>query len=154
MRKGRIQAAYRELMDYIMALRLHFQGKYPDHVVSGSIYPGYMDMTYFAFTPKTLKDLKLKIAIVFIHETCRFEVWLAATNKKIQEKYWKLFKDEKWDYYRIPSTIKGIDSIMESVLVDSPDYRDLNILTKQIEAGTLKFIKDVEKFLSAIKGPA
>jgi hypothetical protein len=33
-------------------------------------------------------------------------------------------------------------------LVDNPDFSDLDRLSKQKESGTLKFIKDVERFLS------
>ena len=64
--KGAIQEAYKGLMEYIMDLRTHFQKKYPDHFVSGSLYYGYMDMTYFSFFPESLKLRKLKIGIVFI----------------------------------------------------------------------------------------
>jgi hypothetical protein len=46
--KGAIQEAYKGLMEYILALRTHFKNKYPDYFVSGSIYYGYMDMTYFS----------------------------------------------------------------------------------------------------------
>jgi hypothetical protein len=148
MRKGDIAEAYKGLMDYIMNLRTHFQNKYPDYFVSGSIYYGYMDMTYFSFFPKSLKNRKLKIGIVFIHETCRFEVWLFGYNKQVQAKYWKLIKESDWKKYHIPSTTKGNDSIIESILVDKPDFSDLDTLTKQIERGTLKFIEDVETFLS------
>jgi hypothetical protein len=148
MRKGDIAEAYKGLMDYIMNLRTHFQNKYPDYFVSGSIYYGYMDMTYFSFFPKSLKNRKLKIGIVFIHDTCRFEVWLFGYNKQVQAKYWKLFKENDWNTYRIPSTIKGMDSIIEYIVVDNPDFSDLDTLTKQIERGILKFIKDVENFLS------
>ncbi len=131
-----------------MNLRLYFNKKYPDYFVSGNIYFGYMDMTYFSFIPESLKRRKLKIAIVFIHKTCRFEVWLGGYNKQVQTKYWKLFKENKWDKYRIVSPEKGVDSIIEHNLVDNPDFRNLDNLTKQIEEGTLKFIKDVENFLS------
>ena len=148
MRKGDIAEAYKGLMDYIMNLRTHFQNKYPDYFVSGSIYYGYMDMTYFSFFPKSLKNRKLKIGIVFIHDTCRFEVWLFGYNKQVQAKYWKLFKENDWNIYHIPSTIKGMDSIIEYIVVDKPDFSDLDTLTKQIERGTLKFINDVETFLS------
>jgi len=148
MEKGDIQEAYKGLMAYIMDLRTHFKNKYPDYFVSGSIYYGYMDMTYFSFFPESLKRKKLKIAIVFIHETFRFEVWLAGYNKQIQTKYWKLLKESDWNKYHIPSTTKGVDSIIEFILVDNPDFSDLDTLTKQIEKGTLKFIKDVENFLS------
>jgi hypothetical protein len=135
-------------MDYIMNLRTYFQKKYPDYNVSGSIYYGYMDMTYFSFFPDSLKQRKLKAGIVFIHETCKFEVWLFGYNKKIQNEYWKLIKESNWDKYHIVPTTKGEDSIIEHTLVDNPDFSNLDSLTKQIENGTLKFIKDVENFLS------
>ena len=146
--KGDIKEAYRGLMEYIMELRTYFTKKYPDYFVSGSIYQGYMDMTYFSFIPESLKSKKLRIAIVFCYDTFRFEVWLAGYNKQIQTKYWKLFKESDWNKYRIPSTTKGVDSIMEYILVDDPDFSDLDSLTKQIEKGTLRFITDVENFLS------
>jgi hypothetical protein len=146
--KGYIKEAYKGLMGYIKDLRVYFKNKYPDYFVSGSIYCGYMDMTYFSFFPESFKRRKLKIAIVFIHDTFRFEVWLAGYNKNVQTKYWKLFKESDWNKYSIPSTIKGIDSIMEYILVDNPDFSDLDTLTKQIEKGTLKFINDVENFIS------
>jgi hypothetical protein len=148
MQKGDIKEAYKGVMEYIMNLRTHFQNKYPDYFVSGSIYYGYMDMTYFSFFPESLKSRKLKIGIVFIHETCRFEVWLFGYNKQVQSKYWRLIKESDWKKYHIPSTTKGNDSIIESILVDKPDFSDLDTLTKQIEKGALKFIEDVENFLS------
>jgi hypothetical protein len=146
--KGAIQQAYKGLMEYILELKTQLKNKYPDYVISGSIYYGYMDMTYFSFFPQSLKDRNLKIAIVFLHDTFRFEVWLAGYNKQVQTKYWKLFKESDWNKYHIVPTTKGVDSIVEHVLVDTPDFSDLNTLSKQIECETLKFIKDVESFLS------
>jgi hypothetical protein len=90
----------------------------------------------------------LKVGIVFIHNTVRFEVWLFGYNKQVQAKYWKLITESGWNKYRIPSTTKGVDSIMESTLVDDLDFNDLDSLTKKIERGTLKFIQDVENYLS------
>ncbi len=148
MKKGDIKKAYKGLMEYIMDLRTYFNNKYPDYFVSGSIYQGYMDMTYFSFIPESLKSKKLRIAIVFCYDTFRFEVWLAGYNKQIQTKYWKLFKENDWNQYHVPSTTKGVDSIIEYILVDNPDFSNLDIITKQIEKGTLKFIKDIENFLS------
>jgi len=43
---------------------------------------------------------------------------------------------------------KGIDSVLEHILVDSPDFSDLDVLTNQIEQGTLEFIQDIESFLA------
>lgn len=82
--KGDIRRAYKGLMEYIMDLRVYFKKKYPDYYVSGNIYQGYRDMTYFSFFPKSLKRRKLKVALVVIHETCRFEVWSTGYNKQVQ----------------------------------------------------------------------
>ena len=148
MAKGNIPKAYKGLMEYIMSLRTYLNNKYPDYNVSGNIYYGYMDMTYFSFFPDSLKKLKLKAGIVFLHDSCKFEAWLFGYNKKIQAKYWEIIKESGWKKYHLVPTIKGNDSILEHTLIDNPDFSNLDALTKQIEKGTLKFIKDVEKFLS------
>jgi hypothetical protein len=145
--KGHVQEAYMGLMDYIGDLRTYLKNKYPEYSLSG-IYQGYMDMTYFSFTPDSLKSLKLKIAVVFIYDTFKFEVWLAGSNKNVQKEYWELLKKGGLQKYHLPSDIKGIDFIVENVLVENPDFGDLDILTEEIEDGTTKFIGDVVEFLS------
>ena len=145
--KGAIIKAYSGLMEYIMNLRTYLYKKYPDYNVPSNVYFGYMDMTYFSFFPDSLKNKKLKAGIVFIHKTFRFEVWLFGYNKTVQTKYWKLIKKSNWTKYRIVPTTKGFDSILEHILVDKPDFSDLDNLSRQIEIGTLNFIKDVENFL-------
>ena len=60
LKKGAIKQAYKGLMDYFNALRVYFKKKYSDYFVSGSVYYGYMDMTYFSFFPKSFKRRKLK----------------------------------------------------------------------------------------------
>ena len=148
--RGTLQQAYKGLMEYILELRTHFKTKYPDYFVSGSIYFGYMDMTYFAFFPDSIKQRGLKVAIVFIHETCRFEVWLAGYNKQVQTKYWQLMKESHWNQYPLVPTPEGVDAIIEHVLVADPDFSDLDALTGQIERESLKFIQDVERFLAEL----
>ena len=146
--KGAIVKAYRGLLEYMMQLRTYFQRNYPDYYVSGSIYYGFMDMTYFSFSPKPIRDRKLKIAIVLIHDKCRFEAWLAGANKQVQQKYWKLFFESDWGKFDVVPTTEGVDSIVETVLVDNPDFNALDRLTKQIESAALTFIDDIENFLS------
>ncbi len=148
LKKGAIQKAYQGLMQYMMSLKNHFSSKYPDFSVSGSIYYGYMDMTYFSVVPSSLKDRDLKIAIVFVYDSFRFEVWLSGRNQKVLAKYWKIFTDSGWDRYKIAPQGKWADSVLEHILVEDPDFSDLEALTRQIDQGTLKFIKDVESFLT------
>ncbi len=146
--KGAIQRAHKGLMEYIMSVRSYFANKYPGYLASGNIYFGYMDMTYFSLIPKFLKARNLKIAIVFSYEKFRFEVWLAGANKNVQRKYWNLLRENNWSSYYVPSTISGIDSIIEHILVETPDFKDLTGLTEQIERKTIKFIEEIETFLS------
>ena len=148
LKKGAIQRAYQGLLQYMMSLKNHFSTNYPDFSVPGSIYYGYMDMTYFPVISRSLKDRELKIAIVFVYDTFRFEVWLSGRNQQVMSKYWKLFTDSNWKRYTIAPRGKWADSVLEHVLVDNPDFSDLDALTRQIEQGTLKFIKDVEGFLA------
>jgi len=145
--KGAIQRAYRGLMKYVMDLRTQFSRRFPDFA-PGSIYLGYMDMTYFPVFPESLKSRKLKIAIVFIHKTVRFEVWLVGSNRQVQEKYWRVFKEGGWNKYRISENVKRADYITAYTLVNNPDFGNLDALIKQIEKGTLIFVNDIEDFLS------
>ena len=147
--KGAIQRAYKGLMEYMLALRAHFEKQHPELTVPGGLYFGYMDMTYFALVPTALKERQLKIAIVFIHEGCRFEAWLSAVNKTVQGKYWKLIKESGWDKYHLVPELKGYDAVIDTVLVSDPDFSDLDALTKRIESETMKFIRDVEEFLKS-----
>jgi hypothetical protein len=148
LQKGAIQKAYQGLMQYMLSLKNHFATRHAEFSVSGSMYAGYMDMTYFSVVPKSLKGRELKIAIVFVYDAWRFEVWLSGKNQLVMAKYWKLIHDRAWDKYQLAAQGKWADSILEHVLVDNPDFSDLAALTGQIEQGTLNFIQDVERFLT------
>ena len=147
LRKGAIQKAYRTLLSYMMGLRTHFKNKYPDSAVS-ALYQGYMDMTYFAISPPTLRQRDLKIAIVFNYDSFSFEAWLAGRNRKVNRQYWELFRDSQWSAYRVITPAKGVDSIVECDLVKDFDFSDPDGLTSGIETATAAFIDDVERFLS------
>jgi len=148
LKKGGIIKAYQGFMDYFRGLRNHFSSAFPQYSVPGNIYYGYLDMTYFAIMPEFLKQRKLKIAIVFVYETYRFEVWLSGMNRKVQTRYSLIIKEKGWDKYHLTTNPKGEDSILDQILVEDPDFSDLDLLTEQIENGTRQFITDVENFLS------
>lgn len=148
LKKGAIQKAYFGLMEYMMNLKNYFSNKYSDYSTPGGIYSGYMDMTYFSIFPKSLKDRDLKIAIVFLYDNFRFEIWLSGKNKQVLTKYWQIISRSRWSKYKIVEPAKGVDSIVEHILIDDPDFSDPDVLTKRIEQETLKFIQDIERFLA------
>lgn len=145
--KGMIQKAYKGLMDYMQELKTHFAKTQPTFSVSGSLYFGYMDMTYFAILTETLKRRGLKIAVVFLHTEFRFEVWLSGANRDIQAQTWQEFRDKGWNTYRLVADARKADAVMEHIAVENPDFSDLEALTGQIEWETLKFMSEVERFL-------
>ena len=147
MQLGVIPKAYLGLMEYLSKLKNYLKADHPDFEVSGSLYFGYMDMTYFSFFPASIKKRNLKTGIVFIHETCHFEVWLFGVNKKVQQETWEEMNDKRFVAYPLVETTKGHDAIIEHVLVKDPNFDDLDGLSKQIELGTMKFIKEIERFL-------
>lgn len=146
--KGSIQKAYQGLMEYMLSLKNHFSSKYPDYSSPGSLYFGYMDMTYFSILPASLKERDLKIAIVFLYDSFRFEIWLSGKNKQVLTRYWKMIQENHWNQYKVVEPAKGIDSVVEHILVDNPDFSDLDALTERIDRETLKFIQDIELFLT------
>jgi len=149
--KGAIKRAYRVLLTYMMSLRLHFEKQHPDSAVSG-LYQGYMDMTYFALFPPSLKQRDLKIAIVFNYDAFRFEVWLSPRNRNAHRQYWDLFKDSEWPAYRVVPPEKEADSIVECDLTQAVDFSDMEALTSSIETGTAAFIDAMERFLAEHQG--
>ena len=135
-------------MQYFTTLRNQLQKRHPQFEVSSGIQYGYMDQTYFLFHPQSIRERGLKVAIVFVHETCRFDVWLASRNGGFRKKYWQQFKDKKYDKYRVVPSAKAVDPILEHTIVAEPNFRDPEMLSAQIERGALSFIRDVERFLS------
>ncbi len=145
--KGTIVDAYRRIMKFMRDLQAHFMKTYPNINVSTNLYQGYMDMTYFSVAHPILKDRRLKIAIVFIHETTSFEVWLSGVNRKVQKDYWKKFLESGWDRYMVVPVIENKDAIIQNVIVNDPDFEDLEGLIVLIEEGVMEFMDDIVDFL-------
>lgn len=148
--RGYVQVAYQGLMEFFRKLKAHFATEYPAFSISTNIYYGYMDMTYFSLVPNSLKRQKLKIALVFLHDDFRFEVWLSGSNRDVQEQYWDQLKTAELGEYFLVSNPRAVDYVLGHTLVGEPDFKDLDGLTKQIEVGTLDFIRGVENILSRL----
>lgn len=150
LKDGKIQRAYRGIMEFMSTLRTRLEVAHPDHAVSG-LYAGYLDMTYFAFTPAVLKEKRLKIAIVYLHPDHRFEVWLGAINRSVQKEVFKKLEGKDSLGYKLGEIKPGEDAILSSILVDHPDFDAKEKLETLIEIETLKFIQDVVKILNDSK---
>lgn len=75
----------------------------------------------------------------------QFEIWLLGQTIPIQEKYWEYFKSTKWNKDR---TTRPQYFILETVLIERPNFNDLEKLSKQIEN---KLVSITDKILQDIK---
>ena len=148
LRKGQIQKAYKGIMTFMSGLKTYMENRYPEYSAS-ALYFGYMDMTYFAFTPPDFKSKQLKIAIVYMHAQGRFEIWLCGSNRKIQTEYSKRMKQINIEGYQLSRVAPGVDSIIETILVERPDFAHPEELEKQIEKKAIDFINDIARLLSS-----
>jgi len=146
-RKGDIQKAYKGIMSFMTRLKNQLERKYPEGKV-GALYFGYMDMTYFGFTPEELKLRNLKIAIVYLHEQNRFEAWLSGSNRKIQAEYIEQFRHRNIGGNKLSKAGPGVDSILEVEIVSKPDFDNPEELMKIIENKSIEFIKSIISILT------
>jgi len=141
LRLGEIQIAYKGILEFMGKLRTAFIKKYPHYDVS-NIYQGYLDMSYFSLSTKTLKDQGLKIAIVYLHEEGTFEVWLSARNRDIAKAHQSILTSLS-EEINIFHDKNNQDAIAECMLTRTPDFEDQAQLINTIDQG-------VEKFVAAI----
>ena len=147
LKSGRIRQAYRGIMSFMSGLKAFMERLHPDLAFS-ALYPGYMDMTYFACTPPALKEKGLKIAIVYLHEENRFELWLSGSNRKIQAENITLLQTRDTSGCKLSQPKPGVDSILESRLPDQPDFDHAGELMDRIEREVLRFMEIIEKMIS------
>jgi hypothetical protein len=135
LRKGDIVIAYNELVKFVMNTRSQLMKRLGQQYSFASILHGYMDYTYFYYSNEFLKSRKLKFGLVLNHLEMRFEVWLLGNTIPIQKEYWELLKGTKWNIDRneMPQY-----SIIEAVILDSPDFDNLDALSEKIHENLIK----------------
>ncbi len=140
LRKGDILIAYNELVKFVMTTRTELLKNLADQYSFAKILHGYMDYTYFYYTNDFLKNKKLKFGLVLNHLEMRFEVWLLGNTISIQKEYWNLLKATKWnkDKNEMPQY-----SIIEAVIIDSPNFNDLALLSQEIHKNMTQVTDEV-----------
>lgn len=146
LKEGKIQLAYKGIISFMFGLRTYLEKKHEGYDTSG-IYQGYMDMTYFAFTPEELKSMRLKVAVVYLHKEARFELWLAAVNRQLQAEFVEIFSKMNIGRFLLSRAEPGVDAIISEIIVENPDFDNEDGLKSTIEIAAIKFIEDVKELL-------
>ncbi|MDD2592380.1 MAG: hypothetical protein PHP11_04665 [Erysipelotrichaceae bacterium] len=150
LKEGKIQLAYKGIMEFMSGLRSYINDKYDDLSV-GSLYFGYMDMSYFAITNTILRSKNLKIAVVYLHQDNCFELWLSATNKRLQASYINDFKKLDLKRYKLSKSMPHVDSIIEDRLLVNPKFDDQLGLKQEVSTSLIAFISDISAMLDQVK---
>jgi hypothetical protein len=122
-----------------------------DYLENGcnGVIPVIFKMTTWP-VPEELKARDLKLAIVFNYENFKFEVWLAARNRKVQKRYYELLLKSGYKKHPLIEPAVGIDAIVTAILKGDPSFEDESILTAEIIEGVTAFEKDIVTFLNKV----
>lgn len=138
--KGDLQKAYTILVKYVLTLKSQLSKTLNNKFSFGNVSQGYMDYTYFPFFDVFLRERKLRLGIVLNHQELRFELWLMGQNSEIKRQYWDIFKTTKW--IKNPKKQHKY-AALDIVLVETPDFNNLDLLTKKLEKETIRYAEEV-----------
>ena len=146
--KGDIQKTYNFLLKYVMQLKASLEKSFSQEYSFGNVSPGYLDFSYFPFYNDYLRDKKLRFGVVLNHREMRFELWLMGQNKKIQERYWDILKTSFWNQGR---TAMPQYAVIETVLIDNPDFEKIEKLTTDIENRAAYEVDKIATYLKKLE---
>lgn len=144
LQQGDLQTAYRGIMDFMGALRGAFTSRFAGCEVGG-LYQGFMDMSYFAVSTVALRQKGLKFAVVYLHPTGAFEIWLSGRNREITRQYRAVFNSTSLADMAAFHDATNEDAVVEATLTSAPDFDSPAALMALLGEGAEKFIAAVTR---------
>ncbi len=141
-----LEQAYRIIMTTMSQLKVAWDTRYPE-MPSGSLYQGFLDMTFISVKPAGLSELDLKVSMVYLHQSNTFEGWLVARNRKVQSVIHKNLHHRPLGKYSLTVLEPGVDAIIATSLIRHPDFDDPASLIEEIIKNTLNFISDMQNLV-------
>ncbi|MFA5274519.1 MAG: hypothetical protein WC339_03450 [Candidatus Izemoplasmatales bacterium] len=147
LQRGNIQNAYKGILTFLSCFRTYLSEKHPTHR-SGALYAGYMDMSYFSHTPEDIVKRKLKIALVYLHESGSFEAWLCGNNRQIQINMITELSNRELGRFHLSKPLPGVDSIVECSLETKPNFDRPEWLMNELENRLMVFIQEIRDIVA------
>lgn len=147
---GELQKAYRHLMDVFSSLQTALRENKEAQVQTGTLYHGYLDMTYLPVTTRVLRKKGMKVAVVFDYPKFQFQLWLSAGNRKKREKAILLLEQTKVLKDSIRIAKENPDAILEQVIHEPIDFEDTQGLVRSLVAETIRFTKYAGKMMERL----
>lgn len=139
---ARIPRAYRGILATLTLFQSSWKNAHPADMV-GVLYQGYMDMSFVAFAPAPLAEKRLKVSLVFLHDTGVFSLWLAAGNRDIQKRVSEALRRIPLGAYSLSTLEPGVDAIIAYDLPKPYEFDDPQALNASLVAAAETFTRDM-----------
>lgn len=139
---GRLPMAYRGILTSLTLFQSAWKSAHPADAV-GTLYQGYMDMSFVAFAPAPLAEKRLKISLVFLHDAGNFSLWLAAGNREIQKRVSEALGRVPLRAYSLSTLEPGVDAIIAYDLPRPYAFDDSKALNVTLIAAVEAFTQDM-----------
>ena len=146
---GRLPRAYRGILAALTLFQSAWKSAHPADTV-GALYQGYMDMSFVAFSPAALAEKRLKISLVFLHDTGTFSLWLAAGNRDIQKRVSGALRSLPRGTYSLSTLEPGVDAIIAYDLPKPYTFDDPQALNIALVAAAEAFARDMISLTASI----
>ena len=147
--KGGLPRAYRGILAQLTLFQSAWMQAHPADS-AGTLYPGYLDMSFVSFAPAELAARNLKLSLVFLHESCEFTLWLVARNRAIQKRVSESLRGVPLGCYRLTKLEPGVDAIIEFTLEKPYAFDETALLTQRLITAADAFANDMIRLVSAL----
>lgn len=141
-----LQQGYQEFIKLFRYLRIELEKELVEYRFSSNIVENNMDYSYFQLVNEKLKDLGIKIQVVFKHKDFQFEIWASGYNRQIQNKYYEKLKNKELPYI-LNDQPNRIDYILKFSLDENLDLSDGLSIKTEIKNATIDFIENINILL-------
>ena len=149
--QGDIARAYRAIVSALSQFKSAWEATHPADT-GGALYQGYLDMSFVSISPAALSKQRLKISLVFLHDTGTFSLWLVAGNRAIQKNVSEALHTVPLGHYRLTMLGPGIDAIIEQPLPKPYAFDAPETLTATLVRAMECFTVDVIALVNRISG--
>jgi len=147
-REDDLPRAYRGILSALMAFKAGWESAHPEDSV-GALYQGYLDMSFVAVAPAAFGARRLKISLVFLHDTGLFSLWLTAGNRAIQAQTSQELAKKPLGSYSLSELKPGVDAIISQDITQPYAFDEPERFTSQLIAAAERFLSDMKFLLEA-----
>ena len=146
---GTLPRAYRGILSVLTSFKSAWEVAHPQDNV-GALYQGYMDMSFVAVAPAAFGARRLKISLVFLHDSGTFSLWLAAGNRDIQKRVSEALRSLPLGNYSLSTLEPGVDAIIAYDLPKPYTFDDPQTLNAALAAAAEAFARDMISLTASI----